>query len=67
MKVKRLCPGEYTVSVGDVSVNISRFYWLEGKCQWVAVATWDHNLATDPLPSLKEAKGEAFKMIMERR
>ena len=64
MAIKRVCPGEYEIRVGDRVVSISRLDHLEYEYgQWVVSAAWDGSLYSDPIVYLKDAKAVAFRMI----
>lgn len=64
ISIKRICPGEYEASCGDMVVNISRYSHLEYRYgQWISQAQWDRHLCTDPVIYLADAKRYAREMI----
>lgn len=66
MKTVMVGPGAYTVCEGRLSVQIIRNYELQGPDKWIAYASWDPYLCTDPGPTKRWAVGQAQAMIRER-
>ena len=60
---KRQAPGEYTVTLGGRTVNISCLEYDDGP-GWVASASWDIHLSTDPLPRKWMAVENAVDMLV---
>lgn len=65
MKTQRHSAGSYTVRSGAYTVNVTRFEHLRGQ-QWIAAATWDRYLYTDPMWTKREAVEQAAIMINQR-
>lgn len=61
--VTRTAPGFYVLSDGARAVNIIRNEELAGPDKWVAYATWDRYLSTDPLPTKRDAVRCAHEML----
>lgn len=64
-RVKRVCPGCYTVEhkvdeADYYTVEITHRADLKG---WIAAAQWDRHLYTDPVATLRKAEREAIAMI----
>lgn len=60
IKVRRVCPGFYTVTKDDRQVVITARKDLKG---WMAIAQWDRYLYTDIVPTYREAKVNAIHML----
>jgi hypothetical protein len=62
MKVKRLSAGSYVVGLDGIdpqqhyTVSVKYFPHLKG---WVAAATWDRHVYSDPAPTYRDAKRSA--------
>ncbi len=61
-KTTRFCAGEYRVTDGVRVVSISQQLFCDGY-GWTASADWDQWLATDPLPTKREAVRNAHYML----
>lgn len=64
--VRRNSAGHYTVSDGAAEVNVIRNDALAGPAKWIAYATWDRYLSTDPLLTMRAAVAQARAMLTKR-
>lgn len=64
-KISCICPGEWTVSHGPYTVDISRYKHLDYEFgQWVVTARWLYT-SSDPQFLLKDAKEIAKALILD--
>jgi hypothetical protein len=67
-RLQRNGPGHYTLSdpwiVGTLpEVTIRQL----GRGKWIAQASWDRDLVSDPVATLREARRIAVRMLTENR
>jgi hypothetical protein len=59
---KRLSSGRYSLSEGEFTVDISYRGDLKG---WIAAASWDQHLHTDPVSTYRAAVSSAGQMLKD--
>lgn len=64
IKTHRICAGEYKVTDGTRTVNISKVPFWDGE-QWIAAAEWDQGRYTDPVPTKRDAVQSAKQMLLD--
>lgn len=62
IRTTRLCAGEYKVTDGTNTVNISLMDFWDGP-GWIAAAEWDSGRYTDPLDTKRRAVELATYML----
>jgi hypothetical protein len=68
LKIKRHSPGSYSIGLGGLDpqrhyiTTVRRMDHLNG---WIAAAAWDRFLYSDPVPTYRDAKQTAERMLQE--